>query len=175
MYQLHQSESRLQPWLFQVEPYEAESFSHFLGRFRRANHLSCSHLAALLGQQSQIVAYWESPSRRRRPSSAELQQLAELSGVEVSRFCLMWPSSGTVLHWPTRCCADCYAAAPWHKLTWQLANRPDCEVHQRQLLSECPDCGSAFQLPSHWATGQCDGCLLSFADMRDDPSVSGSA
>lgn len=60
MYQLHQSESRLKPWLFQVEPYEAESFGHFLGRFRRANHLSCSHLAArehvtLFGRKISLV------------------------------------------------------------------------------------------------------------------------
>lgn len=30
----------IQPWLFQIEPYQGESLSHFLGRFRRANELT---------------------------------------------------------------------------------------------------------------------------------------
>ncbi|RCJ19204.1 hypothetical protein A6S26_27530 [Nostoc sp. ATCC 43529] len=29
----------IQPWLFRVEPYEGESLSHFLGRFRQGNEL----------------------------------------------------------------------------------------------------------------------------------------
>lgn len=32
--------TNIQPWLFQVEPLEGESLSHFLGRFRRANDLT---------------------------------------------------------------------------------------------------------------------------------------
>ncbi len=34
----------VQPWLFPVETYKGESFSHFLGRFRWRNHLSPSAL-----------------------------------------------------------------------------------------------------------------------------------
>ena len=33
-------ESGIQPWLFEVEPYEGESLSHYLGRFRRQNQLT---------------------------------------------------------------------------------------------------------------------------------------
>jgi hypothetical protein len=39
----------LQPWLFPVEPLEGESFSHFLSRFRRRNHLTPSALGQLAG------------------------------------------------------------------------------------------------------------------------------
>ncbi len=161
----------VEPWLFQVEPYPQESFSHFLGRFRRANHLSSAHLAAMLGARSHVVAYWESPSRQRRPSPPLLQQLAQLTGVSVNRLQAMWRSPATGLHWPTRLCPDCYAEAPWHRLTWQLADQLDCEVHQRSLLSQCPRCHHAFPLPSYWAAGQCDRCQLHFAQMRFDQAA----
>jgi hypothetical protein len=36
--------TNIEPWLFLIKPYEGESLSHFLGRFRRANHLSASGL-----------------------------------------------------------------------------------------------------------------------------------
>jgi hypothetical protein len=41
--------SDIQPWLFRVEPFEGESISHFLGRFRRANELTPSGLAMEAG------------------------------------------------------------------------------------------------------------------------------
>lgn len=159
-------QSSVEPWLFQVESYPQESFSHFLGRFRRANHLSSAHLAAMLGARSHVVAYWESPSRQRRPDPAQLQQLSQLTGVAIAQLQLMWSSPDIPLHWPTRLCPDCYAEAPWHQLTWQLADQLYCEVHQRSLLSQCPRCHHAFQLSSYWATGQCDRCQLPFAQMR---------
>ncbi|NEQ32052.1 MAG: hypothetical protein F6K04_13785 [Leptolyngbya sp. SIO4C5] len=155
----------LQPWLFQVAPYEEESFSHFLGRFRRANYLSSGHLSAMLGKRPYIVSYWESPSRRRRPSAKDLEQLSQLTGVEEGRLRSMWFPQSIRLHWPTRLCAQCYKTAPWHKLTWQLADEPNCQVHQRPLLFQCPQCQSAFQLPSYWQTGQCDRCELLFMKM----------
>ena len=34
--------ANVESWLFPVEPYEGESLSNFLGRFRRRNHLSSS-------------------------------------------------------------------------------------------------------------------------------------
>jgi len=154
------------PWLFQVEPYPNESFGHFLGRFRRANCLSSAHLAAMLGARSHVVAYWESPSRQRRPDPSQLQQLSQFTAVSTIRLRSMWMSSDIPLHWPTRLCPDCYAEAPWHQLTWQLADQPHCAVHQRPLLSQCPCCHHAFQLPSYWVTGQCDRCQLPFAQMR---------
>lgn len=160
------SPSFVEPWLFQVKPYAQESFSHFLGRFRRANCLSSAHLSAMLGQRSHIVAYWESPSRQRRPTAAQLQQLSQMTGVAIARLQLMGLSPDIPLHWPTRLCPDCYAAAPWHQLTWQLAAQSHCAIHERSLLSQCPRCHHAFSLPSYWAIGQCDRCHLPFAKMR---------
>ena len=158
-------EVELQPWLFQVEPYPEESFSHFLGRFRRANCLSGGQLSAMLGKRSYIVSYWEAPSRRRRPEGADLKRLSQMTGVEESRFRLMWSPPGIELHWPTRLCAQCYVEAPWHKLTWQIASAPHCEKHQRLLLTACPHCGVAFWLPSYWRRGECDRCRFPFHEM----------
>jgi len=168
------SPATVTPWLFQVEPHPEESFSHFLGRFRRANCLSSGHLSAMLGQRSYVVSYWESPSRQRRPAPGHLQQISDLSGVSIARLQMMWFPSGTRLHWPTRLCPECYAEAPWHRLTWQLSEQPDCEVHQRcrsrpgasSLLAQCPRCHHALPLPSHWASGKCAHCQLPFAQMR---------
>lgn len=81
-----------------VDPYPQESFSHFLGRFRRANYLSSAHLAAMLGVRSQVVSYWESPSRRWRPDPSRLQQLSQFTGVSIARLQLMWSSSDIPLH-----------------------------------------------------------------------------
>lgn len=151
----------LRPWLFQVEPYEEESFGHYLGRFRTANDLSSAHLSAMLNQRSHTVSYWESPSRQRRPDPISLKRLSDFTGVAVPRLCQMWPSKGTQLHWPTRMCPQCYREAPWHRLTWQLADQPYCEIHRQPLLSACPCCGSALRLPSYWQAGECDrGCRL---------------
>jgi hypothetical protein len=105
-------QSSVEPWLFQVEPYSQESFSHFLGRFCRANCLSSAHLAAMLGARSHVVAYRESPSRQQRPGLLLLQQLTQLTGVSVNRLQAMWLSPATALYWPTRLCPDCYAEAP---------------------------------------------------------------
>ena len=93
MFSRHQvdssAEASIQPWLFQVEPYSEESFGHFLGRFRRANHLSSHHLSTLLDQRPYIVSYWETPSRRRQPDAVTLQRLSQLSGVAEPRLGLM--------------------------------------------------------------------------------------
>ncbi len=160
------SSSPVQPWLFQVQPYPKESFGHFLGRFRRANHLSSAHLSAMLKQKPYAVSYWETPSRRRQPDASALQHLSQLTGVPVSRFSTMRSPPGTQLHKPTRLCPDCYTAVPCHKVSWQIANRPCCKLHRQRLLRACPRCDSAFRLPSYWQRGECDHCHLPFQEMR---------
>lgn len=155
----------LEPWLFKVEPYSDESFSHFLGRFRRANFLSSADLSSLLGQRCYVVSYWESPSRRRQPDPVARERLCELSGVSASRLSLMWPPGGTGLHWPTRLCGLCYGSSPWHRLSWQLAAQSCCPVHGCELLESCPVCGHAFRLPSHWVDGSCEHCHLRYCEM----------
>lgn len=158
--------SSLEPWLFYVEPYLEESFGHFLGRFRRANHLSSYHLSAMLDQKPYAVSYWETPSRRRQPDSSALQHLSELTSVAVERFSTMRSPPGTQLHKPTRLCADCYTEASYHKWSWQVVTQLHCKIHRQRLLEACPRCGSAFRLPSYWQRGECDHCHLSFQEMR---------
>lgn len=160
------AERPLQPWLFQVEPHPEESFGHFLGRFRRANHLSSSHLSAMLKQRPYAVSYWETPSRRRQPDSSALQHLSQLTGVAVERFNSMRLPPSRKLYWPTRLCADCYAESPYHRLSWQIADHSHCEIHKRQLLEMCPECRKTFQLPSYWQSGECERCYFPFQAMR---------
>ena len=167
----HSLQHSLHPWLFQVKPHPEESFGHFLSRFRRANHLSSHHLSAMLEQRPYIVSYWETPSRRRQPGATNLQRLSRLTGVAVERFSLMRSPPGTQLHWPTRLCAECYTEAPYHKLSWQIANQSRCARHQKRLLENCPRCDSAFQLPSHWQKGECDHCHFPFQSMMADQEV----
>lgn len=158
----------LQPWMFQVQPYPDESFGHFMGRFRRANCLSSSHLSALLGLRPYMVSYWETPSRRRRPNATALQTLSRLTGVEVAQLRLMLFPAETQLYFQTRLCALCYAEAPFHQWTWQRAEIPHCDRHHRQLLTACPRCKHAFQLPVYWQVGACEYCHLTFAEMAAD-------
>ena len=159
------AKSDLQPWLFQVQPYPEESFSHFLGRFRRANHLSSAHLSAMLKQRPYAVSYWETPSRRRQPDASALQQLSQLTGVAVERLRRMRSPRGVQLHFPTRLCAYCYEESPHHRLSWQIAGRFYCEIHERKLLEVCPECRKTFPLPSYWQNGLCDHCHFPFHQM----------
>jgi hypothetical protein len=48
----------IQPWLFEVEPFEGESLSHYLGRFRRQNHLTPGGLGTMAGVGA-VVTRWE--------------------------------------------------------------------------------------------------------------------
>lgn len=169
MFSRHQvtgtANTSLQPWLFQVQPYPEESFSHFLGRFRRANRLSSAHLSAMLNQREYAVSYWETPSRRRQPDSAALQHLSQLTGVAVERLSMMRSPRGVQLHLPTRLCAYCYVESPHHRLSWQIADCSHCEIHKRKLLEVCPKCRKTFQLPSYWQSGTCDRCHFPFQKM----------
>lgn len=159
------SESRIEPWLFQISAYPEESLGHFLGRFRRANQMRSSHLSAILGLRARTVSYWEAPSRRRIPAPNDLEALSRLSGVDSAQLRLML-SPDEMLHLRTRLCVLCYGEAPFHKVTWQDARISKCDRHRCELLCECPRCGSDFQLPSYWADGQCDQCYLPFTEMN---------
>ena len=71
------SESDIQPWFFRVEPYEGESVSHFLGRFRRANELTPSGLGRVAGIGA-VVARWEKFHLNPFPTWRELEAIAAL-------------------------------------------------------------------------------------------------
>ena len=101
--------SDLQPWLFRVEPFEGESISHFLGRFRRANELTPTGLAKTTGLGG-AIARWEKFSLNPSPSGEQLAALAVVVGVEAERLVQMLPPAGVGMKLePIRLCASCYA------------------------------------------------------------------
>ena len=51
-------EDEIKPWLLSIELIPGESLSHFLGRVRRRNHLSCSALGQL-ADIGGVIARWE--------------------------------------------------------------------------------------------------------------------
>ncbi|MCC5643708.1 TniQ family protein [Nostoc sp. CHAB 5824] len=155
----------IQPWLFRVEPYEGESLSHFLGRFRRANELTPTGLskAARLGG---AVARWEKFRFNPPPSRQQLEALAIMVGVEADRLEQMLPPAGVGMKMePIRLCAACYAESPCHKIEWQLKDMQGCKQHQLRLLSGYPNCGARFKVPALWVDGWCQRCFTPFVEM----------
>lgn len=158
-------DTNLEPWLFQVEPLEGESLSHFLGRFRRRNHLSCSALGDLTGLGGAINR-WEKFRHNPFPSDAELTALGELTGVDSTRLRLMLPPQGETMKMePIRLCGACCWESLYHGLEWQFQSIWKCEKHQLALLCKCPKCEKPFKRPSLWEFGHCDRCGLFFSAM----------
>lgn len=155
----------LQPWLFHVEPWEGESLSHFLGRFRRANDLTPSGLAKAAGLGG-AIARWEKFRFNPPPSRQQLEALAVVVGVEADRLVQMLPPTGVgVKMEPIRLCGACYTESPCHKIEWQFKITQGCDRHQLSLLSECPNCGARFKIPALWADSWCQRCFTAFAEM----------
>ena len=142
-------------WVFQVDPYEGESLSHFLGRFRRANHTTLSQLGQKTGLGAAIDR-WEKFRLIPFPTQQQLEVLSTVVRVDADRLRLMLPSQGTSMkHEPIRLCAACYAEEPYHRLEWQFKETRGCDRHQFRLLSECPTCGARFSVPALWVEGNC--------------------
>lgn len=151
-------------WVFRVEPHSDESFGHFLGRFRRANQLSHKAIADQLGIRIEWVQDWDSPSRRRNPTSLQLVAVSKLVEVNIEQLAKMLPIEP--LHLQTRLCPACYGEVPVHRLTWQQLNVDQCDRHSVQLLSACPECHTGFQTPALWERDRCEKCELPFAKMQ---------
>ncbi|MBE9010805.1 TniQ family protein [Pseudanabaenaceae cyanobacterium LEGE 13415] len=154
-------------WIFRVEPHPDESFGHFMGRFRRANELSHKAIADQLGIRIEWVQSWDSPSRRRNPTSLQMIALSKLTDVDPEQLAKMLPSEP--LHLQTRLCPVCYTEVPVHRSTWQQLNVDQCDRHSMQLLSACPECQTGFRTPALWEDDRCEGCGLSFAQMPCHP------
>lgn len=153
------------PWVFTVEPYEGESLSHLLGRFRRANYSSANELGQKTGLGG-VLARWEKFRFIPPPSQKQLEALALVVQLEVEQLRQMLPTQGVGMkHEPIRLCAACYAETPYHKLEWQFKATRGCHHHQLRLLSECPNCKLRFPTPATWVEGQCKRCLVSFGEM----------
>ncbi|PSB32839.1 helix-turn-helix domain-containing protein [Chlorogloea sp. CCALA 695] len=161
--------SDFQPWLFCVEPFEGESISHFLGRFRRANEMTPNGLAKAAGLEG-AIARWEKFRFNPPPSRQQLEALAVLVGLEADRLVQMLPPVGVGMKMePIRLCGACYAQSPCHKIEWQFKSTQGCvgdsHRHKLSLLSECPNCGARFKIPALWVDGWCHRCFLPFEEM----------
>lgn len=145
-------------------PVPGESLGHFLGRFRRANHLSHRAIADHLGVRESWVEDWERPSRRRNPSELQRIALSKLVAVEPKQLAKMLPPAR--LHLQTRLCAVCYAESPVHQAVWQRIGKIGCDRHALRLLSVCPVCQHGFRVPALWNDEHCEGCGLAFGQMQ---------
>ena len=155
----------IQLWLFLVEALEGESFSHFLGRFRRRNHLTPSALGQLAGIGA-VVARWERFHLNPFPSVKELEGLAKVVEIEAQRLREMLPTQGVAMkREPIRLCGACYAESPSHRMEWQFKSTAGCQRHQLRLVSKCPRCEAKFKVPALWEDGCCDRCRLPFGEM----------
>jgi hypothetical protein len=124
----------VKPWLFIIQPYEGESLSHFLGRFRRANHLSPAGLGNLAGIGA-VVRRWERFHFNPRPSQQELEAIASVVEVGADRLAQMLPPLGVGMqHEPIRLCGACYAETPCHRIEWQYKSVWKCDRQQHCLL-----------------------------------------
>ncbi|MBP5974039.1 TniQ family protein [Brasilonema sp. CT11] len=157
----------IKPWLFQVEPLEGESLSHFLGRFRRANELTPTGLGKAAGLGG-AIARWEKFRFNPPPSRQQLEALATVVGVDAHRLEQMLPPAGVGMNLePIRLCGACYAESPCHKIEWQFKVTQECDRHKLRLRSECPNCGARFKVPALWIDGWCQRCFMSFAEMAE--------
>jgi len=157
--------TEIQSWLFQVEPLEGESLSHFLGRFRRANDLTPTGLGKAAGIGG-AIARWEKFRLNPPPSRQQLQALAKVVGVDAERLEQMLPPAGVEMKMePIRLCATCYVESACHKIEWQFKVTQGCDRHNLSLLSECPNCGARFKVPALWVDGWCQRCFLRFEEM----------
>ncbi len=151
-------------WIFRVEPHPKESLGHFLGRFRRANHLSHRAIADHLGVRVKWVEDWEIASKRRNPTALQRVALSKLVEVEPKQLAKMLPPARLYLQ--TRLCAACYAESPVHQVVWQRAGKTVCDRHKVHLLSGCPVCQQGFRIPALWDDEHCEGCGLAFGQMQ---------
>lgn len=155
----------VKPWLFIIQPYEGESLSHFLGRFRRANHLSAAGLGNLAGIGA-VIARWERFHFNPRPSQQELEAIAPVVEVDTQRLAEMLPPAGVGMqHEPIRLCGACYAETPCHQIKWQFKETGGCDRHHLRLLAKCPKCDKPFSIPTLWVEGFCNRCFINFAEM----------
>ena len=153
------------PKFFYIEPMQGESISHFLGRFRRRNHLSAPGTLGRLAGISTSVGKWEKLLFSPSPKPFEVEALAAVVGVAVERLVQMFPSGAGIRSNPIWLCGACYTEEPCHQIEWQSKLVLGCERHKLRFLSECLHCGKPFDIPSLWLEGVCQRCFLPFSEM----------
>lgn len=158
-------DSEIQPWLFDVESYEGESLSHFLGRFRLKNHLTSYALGQTAGIGA-VVARWERFHLNPYPTQAQFEMLGKVLNISPERLWAMLPPQGEGMQCePVRLCGACYGEIPCHRIEWQYKSVWRCDRHNLKLLSKCPRCEAKFKIPSLWQEGICSRCKLAFSQI----------
>jgi transcriptional regulator with XRE-family HTH domain len=159
-------ESLLQPWIYRLEPYPRESLSHYLGRFRVANDLTVSRLAAEAGLGGVLIKRLEYLRLNPFPTPLQLEKLASFMEISIEEILAMLPAEGVGMKLePLRLCAACYGEQSYHRLAWQYKTTAGCDRHRLRLLSECPKCKARFPIPSNWH-GKCQRCGMGYGDMQ---------
>ncbi len=161
-------EIETQLWLNRVEPYEGESISHFLGRFRRAkgNKFSAPSGLGKVAGLGAVLVRWEKFYFNPFPTKQELEALADVVMVEADRLAQMLPPKGvTMKPRPIKLCGACYGESPCHRIEWQFKDGYKCDRHQLHLHTECPNCKAKFKIPALWVDGHCQRCFMTFAQM----------
>lgn len=151
-----------------VEPYEGESISHYLGRWRReeANSVSSAGGLGRMAGIGSVTARWEKFYFNPFPSRQELEAVGKLIGLDAQLLAQMLPPKGVGMkHKPIRLCGACYGELPCHRIEWQFKDAYKCDSHQLRLLTKCTNCETPFPIPALWVKGECPHCFLPFATM----------
>lgn len=153
-----------------LEPFEGESISHYLGRYRRQPIVSVSSPISLgLATGCGSIFYrWEKLYFNPRPTDEEIELVCSVIGLEKEALVKMLPISDESVNIKRiRLCAACYENHPWHLIKWQYISYKRCDIHQLKLLTSCPGCCKSFASPSSWVFPMmCKTCGYSFQKMH---------
>jgi hypothetical protein len=158
-----------QPQFFKIEPFDGESLSHFLGRFRRENHIVRPGALGKVAGIGTAISRWEKLFYNPPPKNEELEALASIVGLSIEQLSQM--IGVDIRSNPIWLCSACYAEQPCHRAEWQSKFILKCERHNLQLLPACSECSQAFDIPALWQSGRCSNCFTSFAQMSDAEPV----
>ena len=158
-----------------LEPFEGESISHYLGRYRRQSVVSVSS-AMTLGLKTEcgsIFHRWERFFFNPRPTAEEIDLVSQVLGLTEDELIKILPDQNeSIVIEPVRLCAACYREKPWHHMIWQFKTFQCCEKHKLQLLISCPGCHKAFESPKCWIVPMlCKTCGFKFSRMKKKQKV----
>lgn len=151
-----------------VKPYEGESISHYLGRWRRyeVNSLSSPGGLGRFAGIGSVTARWEKFRFNHFPTQKELKAVSKVMEMDVEELIATLPTKNQPMKLePIRLCAACYSDRPYHRLEWQFKSTKGCDRHRLRLLSKCPSCGERFPAPAEWVEGRCHKCGMKYSSM----------
>ena len=162
------AETKEANFIVYLPPYEEESISHYLGRWRRQEVVSLSSPGSLSRQLKlgTAMSRWEKFYLNPFPTLKQLERLGKVMGIEGERLLRMFPPKGEPINVRIiRLCCACYDEAPHHRIKWQFQSTAACEKHQLRLLYKCPNCEVHLPIPAEWESGRCRKCQMLFRSM----------